>query len=374
MKEALVLGTLAGQVDAIEALKARGVQTHACGHVQRGPGVEAADEFHLVDITDVEAVSALAVSIEADLVYSVGSDIAMPTVTAVSEELGLPCFHGVALTDVLRRKQELRVRLARAGLSPVQYASVEPGQPDPAWGVFPAIVKPVDSQGQRGITVVESEAELPAAIATARASAVSGAVIIEELLRGPEVSAHVIVGGGEVLLFLPSDRHVWDGPLIGTPQAHSLPLRAETAVWEEEFRALAEQVVTALGVQDGPLYFQVILTESGPRIVEIASRLDGCHLWRLVKLSTGIDILDAVLGRLLGEPWPNFPQRPQIEPMTLEFLLSPPDDVVTEEYYRANVHPEALYVERQVAVGELPRRTNDVIARVGYEVYGGIPE
>lgn len=372
MKKALILGALAGQVDAVEALRQRGVETHVCAHVQGGPGVGAADYFHLVDITNVEQVTDLARTIGADIVYSVGSDIAMPTVVRVSDELGLPNFHGIELTDLLRRKQEIRLQLQAANLSPVRFVSVPEDGEIPDWDVFPSIVKPVDSQGQRGITIVRAPAELSSAVAAARENSVSGPVIVEEFLEGPEVSAHVIVAEGRVALFLPSDRHVWDGPAVGVPEAHSLPLKEETSAWESQFRTLVEEIITVLGVEDGPLYVQSIFTDKGPRIVEIASRLDGCHLWRLLKLSTGFDLLDAVLGRLLGDDWPQIPETIEARPMTLEFFLDAPDTVVTTEYVRSVVRDDALLAEVQVAEGEQPRRTNDVVARIGYQVHEGI--
>lgn len=371
MKKALILGALAGQVDAIEVLKARGVETHACGHVAKGPGVEAADDFHMADITDFEEVLQLAKQLEVDLVYSVGSDIAMPTVVHVSERLGLPHFHGVQLTDLLRRKQALRDRLDVAQLSPVRYAAVAPSAPVPEWDTYPCIVKPVDAQGQRGISIVASPEDLVAAVELARSSSVSGPVIIEEYLVGPEVSAHVLVKDGEVQLFLPSDRHVWVGPMVGVAEGHSLPLRPETAKWEQEFRQLVESIVAELGVREGPLYVQTIFTETGPKIVEIASRLDGCHLWRLIKMSTGIDLMDTLLGRLLGDPWPELPAQFPIEPMTLEFFLDSPDAETSEEKLHAQAHERAIFVQAQLEDGR-PRRTNDVVARLGYQIYPGI--
>jgi biotin carboxylase len=371
VKTALILGTLPGQVDAIEALRRRGLAVHACGHERVGPGVAAADAFHQVDITDVEAVRRLAEEVSADLVYSVGSDIAMPTVVAVSESLGLPHFHGSALTAVLRDKRALRTRLAEAGLSPVRHRAAAPGEAVPDWDVYPAIVKPVDAQGQRGISVVTDEAGLGPALRTAQAAARSGAAIVEELLEGPEVSAHAYVEGGAVRFFLPSDRHVWDGPMVGVPRAHSVPLSTATASAREAIRGLVGACVQALGVADGPLYFQMILTAEGPRVVEIASRLDGCHLWRLIDLATGFDLLDAVLGRLLGEPWPDAPVEPAAEPMTLEFFLGSPDDVVPADYLARTAKDDALFVDLQVAPGEVPRRVNDVVARLGYEIYRG---
>lgn len=369
VNRALILGGLAGQVDAINALQARGVQTFACGHERKGPGVEAADEFFVADITDVDEVRALAEKLKVDLVYSVGSDIAMPTVVEVSEALGLPVFHGSALTHILRRKEELRKVLDQAGLSPVAYEHVGP-QDTTRWETFPCIVKPVDAQGQRGISILTDGRELASAIELAKAASTSDDAIIEELLIGPEVSAHVLVRDGQVALVIPSDRHVWVGGLEGIPRAHSMPLSPETRSAEGEIRALVTQVVAALNVVEGPLYFQMIITESGPRIIEIASRLDGCHLWRMIRESTGYDLLDDVLGMLMGEPV-QAPTELDAKPTTLRFYLDSPDVVADQTYRDATQFRDAEYVEWQLENGDVPRRTNPVVARLGYEVFQG---
>lgn len=371
VKRALVLGALAGQVDAIAALRARGIETHACGHERKGPGVDAADGFHLADITDPAAVQRLAEELDVDLVYSVGSDIAMPTVVAVSEALGLPHFHGAELTRVLRRKEEIRRVLDNAGLSPVRYAHVGSGE-RAAWEVFPCIVKPVDAQGQRGITVVQAAAELPAAVATAQAASTSDDAIIEEYLIGREVSAHVIVEGGVAALVIPTDRYVWEGPLTGVPEAHSMPLRPETASAEAAIHELIDAVVVALGVQDGPLYVQMMVTSAGPRVIEIASRLDGCHLWRMIRESTGYDLLDDVLGRLCGEAW-RAPRELEAAPTTLRFILDTPGTRATQAYRAEHRSPDATFVEWQLEPGDLPRETNPIVARLGYEIVPGVP-
>lgn len=369
MKKVLILGALAGQVDAIDSLRARGVEVHAAGHVSRGPGVTVADKFHKVDITDIEAVTAMAQDEAFDVVYSVGSDIAMPTVTAVSEELGLPHFHGSALTKVLRQKELMRDALRNLPSGSVAYASLAPGAGIPDWSTYPAIVKPDDSQGQRGITVVHSLHELDQAITLARENSRSGVVLIEELLDGPEVSVHVVVEEGEVRFFMPTTRFVWAGPLVGIPRAHGIPFDDPQAV--RQLRTLVDECVAALGVVEGPLYFQTFVTPRGPRVVEIASRLDGCHLWRMIREATGFDLLDAVLGRLLGDPWPDFKMAETMDPMTLEFFLDDPDVVVTPEYKRNAEHQNARHIEWHVGDFEAPRRTNDVVARLGYQIYPG---
>lgn len=364
-RRALILGTLAGQVDAMTSLQNAGWEVHACGHEAAGPGVDAADAFHLVDLLDVEAVVALCEKERIDLCYSVGSDIAMPTVARVNERLGLPGFHDVETTEILHRKPLLRSFLDEHNLSPVRSRAVRSAGEGVGFDL-PAIVKPSDSQGQRGITIVRDEDAMPEAIEMAVAASRSGVAIIEEFLDGPEVSAHVVVVNGRIELIIPSDRIVWDGPMVGIPAAHVVPASFLTAATTSAVEDLIGNVVAALGVVNGPLYFQMILTADGPRIVEIAPRLDGCHLWRLLLAHTGFDLMAALFtlladGEWVGpEPWSDTPSH------TLGFFLGDPAQPFAPEAHPAPGGGEIAHLELQVEPGERPRAINDVVARLGY--------
>jgi biotin carboxylase len=365
-KSALILGTLAGQVDAIELLKSKGWRVYACGHRRDGPGVDAADDFFLVDILDVEAVTALADRLQVDIVYSVGSDIAMPTIARVNERLGLPSFHNVGITDTLQRKDLLRQALDSAGLSPVQHRKLTSVRDLEGFTAYPAIVKPSDSQGQRGITIVETPEEAIEVVETALGFSNSGTAIIEEWLDGPEISVHVFAVDGRVRFFLPSDRHVWSGDMIGVASGHTIPAYALDSSARAAVRTLVQDFVTSLNVETGPLYFQMIVTEHGPRIIEVASRLDGCHLWRLIEQNTGFNLMSACFDVLAGEPWVDPEMHDAGTTDVLGFHLGPPGQPFHLSDYLLPDEPAMTFQEIQVADGELPRDVNGVISRLGY--------
>jgi biotin carboxylase len=350
-------------------LRSRGWRVYACGHRPEGPGVEAADKFFLVDILDVDAVEALCRRTRVDLVYSVGSDIAMPTVAAVSERLGLPSFHDLATTELLHQKVELRRFLDRAGLSVVAHRRLQGIDDLDGFAAYPAIVKPSDAQGQRGIAVVADRAEAERAVPAALDESASRTGIIEEWLDGREISVHVFIVDGEVRFSLPSDRHVWEGPLTGIPAGHRLPSRWLSEGARVEVEDLIEAVVHELGIGTGPLYFQLKLTtRGGPRIIEIAPRLDGCHLWRLIEQHTGFNLLDACFDLLAGEGWTDPLPWSDDPGHTLWFLLTDP----SVAFHRADHPPPpgavVVYEELQVAEGGLPRDTNGIVARAGYRI------
>jgi biotin carboxylase len=369
-RRALILGTLPGQLDAVEALHADGWTVFTCGHRTQSARDVAADGFHLVDLLDADAITDLARHLEVDLVYSVGSDIAMPTVADVSARLGLPGFHGEKTTRILHRKDLLRTFLDQAGLSPVVYRLLRTTGDLAAFDAYPAVVKPADSQGQRGITLVADEEAARRALPTALAASPTGNAVLEEYLAGPEISVHVVVVDGSVRLFVPSDRHVWQGPLVGVPAAHTLPSAALDVATERDLRELVRRFVAELDITNGPLYLQVKLTAAGPRIIEVAPRLDGCHLWRLVRTHTGFDLLRAVLRLLTGEPWEDPAPWDDTVAHTLRFHLATPGRPFHAADHRTSGEI-VLHEEFHVPEGALPRDTNGLVARVGYVIVEG---
>lgn len=365
-KRVLILGTLHGQAEAMDALKDIGWTVYSCGYKREGPGVAAASEFFLVDILDVDGVADLATKLEVDCVYCVGSDIAMPTVAAVSERLGLPLFHNSEITDTLHRKVRLRSFLASHNLSRVQYCMARTAGDLEGFDHYPAIVKPTDSQGQRGIAKVASREEAERALPLAVQASPTGTAIVEEWLEGNEISVHVVVVSGEVRLFLPSDRYTWQGSAIGIPRAHGLPSRWLTDETAALVRKLVDEFVHCLQIQTGPLYFQLILTSSGPRIVEVAPRLDGCHLWRLIYERTGFNLLTAMFGLLVDGNWQD-PSLPELKSThVLNFHLAEPKTEFHAADFPSRTSGRLCYEEYQLEEGQIAIGTGSPVVRAGY--------
>ena len=90
--------------------------------------------------------------------------------------------------------------------------------------------------------------------------------VLDQGPRPPELERVTIPEGLTVSEILPrlADPETGRRVMVGT-------LRDATA---ERARDLVERVVTALQVRTGPLYFQLILTDDGPRIVEIADIME----------------------------------------------------------------------------------------------------
>lgn len=301
MRKALILGTGSAQYDAIKVLKELGWWVIGCSYRHEGRGLELLDQFELVDIRDHGAVEQLGRREGIELLYSVGSDLAMLAIAAVAPRLGLPTFVSYDTARRMNNKLHYRDMLTAHGLSPVLYRRISGRADLEGWTHFPAIVKPADNQGSRGVFRANSMADVLAGLDDSLRQSRSGDAIIEEFLDGAELSVNAFVLDSEVIFNEVSDRLVVPGSPKGIfPRGHGVP--SEWCVGEDlrQTKEMVERAIAVTGIQSGPVYFQVRLSDDGPRILEATPRLDGCHVWRILKMVYGADLLDASFKWLTG--------------------------------------------------------------------------
>jgi phosphoribosylamine-glycine ligase len=370
-KTILVLGTNAGQADLIRHMKDRGWRVIGASPVKGEPGQAFCDVVEAVNIVDLDALEAVVERHKPDLIYSISSDVAMKSVVALSERVGLPHFYDSAFIDLLDDKAALRGFLTEHDLGPVPYRKLASAAEAAGWDTFPCMVKPTDAQGQRGVVRVDRAADLAPAIAAAVGFSRSSQAIVEGFLDGVEISCNVLVCGGEVKMKVLSERLVHGPHALGVPRGHLVPCDAVSEDNQRAALALVDGIIAALGSRDGVLYFQMIVTPEGPRVVEIAPRLDGCHMWRLIRAAEGADLIAMAMDCLTGEGTPEqLPgggegdrQRPIAELMFQQMAPGQPFSAAAFP-----VPEDAIYHEYRYDAGQDVRPVNGTLEVVGYYV------
>ncbi|MBP1857794.1 ATP-grasp domain-containing protein [Rhizobium herbae] len=365
-KTALVLGTNAGQADLIRYLKTAGWRVVGCSPIVGEVGQQFCDAVEHVNIVDLDALEAVARKHSVDIIYSISSDVAIKSVVALSERMGLPHFFDSAFIDLLDNKAALRAFLTQHDLSPVPFRHVATVQDAAGWSAFPCVVKPVDGQGQRGVVKVSNPVELADAVNQALEISRSKKAIVEAYLDGVEVSCNVLICDGKTQLKVLSERLVHKGLALGLPAGHLIPPVHVSARHQEEALALVDAIIAKMQIKAGVLYFQMIITEGGPRVVEIAPRLDGCHMWRLIKASYGADLVqmtvDCLTGKSVGKVAPEY-SGPNME---LMFQQMPPGG--NFDRMKFPKPDNFAYHEYRYKDGEAVRAVNGTLEVVGYYV------
>ena len=290
----LVLGAGPAQLGLLEAARAHGVWTAVCDRDPAAPGLRLADRRCIVSIEDEPAVERLAGALELDGVIAPASDRAVAVAARIAARLDLP--HpltpetAVLATSRLRRRE----RLAEAGVPQPRWEVVTGDEPRLE---LPVVVKPPDGPGRHGLTPVRDPAELPAAFAAARAASRSGAVLVEELVEGPEVTVSGFAVDGELATLAVSDAVYDESAPFGIPTAHVWPSPHAGPAAE-----VARRAVEALGIDHGPTHVRLRLSGGGPEVIDVAPRLGDGHDAELVEAVTGVDLDRLALAAALGEP------------------------------------------------------------------------
>ncbi|NHA66689.1 ATP-grasp domain-containing protein [Phycicoccus flavus] len=361
----LVLGAAAVQEDAVHAARALGLNVLVCARAADGPAAAAADEFLATDILDVDALERLMRERSVGLVYSVGSDLAMPVVGELAARLGVPALAPREVAATCNDKGAMRRALAGTPAA-LPFQELRAGEPVRRSVPLPCIVKPVDAQGQRGVSLVTDEDRFAAAVEAARAHSRTGGAIAERYVGGTEISVNGYLVDGSLVFVLASDRVVWP-QYTGLIHKHVVPATTVSAGGPGTGRAVADllaAVCARIGITQGPVYAQMKVEDGVPHVVEVTPRLDGCHMWQLIRLATGIDLLDVTLRHLVLDEPPAIGPAPAPHPVELEFVCQEPGsaapvieplpgDLVTRSYYRP---------------GDLVRPVNGRHEKIGYRV------
>lgn len=359
----VILGIGSAQVDAIQYCKNNGWEVHGLSYRGEGPGEPLVDYFSLIDITDSARVIEYTKSIDADIVYSVGSDVAMSTVGLVGLTCALPYFVDANKATLLQRKGDLRRFLTTTGINPITYMVGKELNDFTSWNLYPAIIKPFDSQGQRGIYTLCHSDDIRRYFTVAKEHSSCGHVIIEEYIDGPEVSVNAFVRDGRVEDLIISDRFVVNDMPGGIVSGHRIP-SIHTDIIQDKVAVLANKCISALEICNGPVYMQMKIQDDDVFIIEITPRLDGCHLWRLIKYKYGIDLLDKTFSLLADKPYAAS-VNPNDGTWLLHFDLQRPGTQFATHSQKQNVIYECNYYND----GDIVRPINGHLEKTGYKIF-----
>ena len=303
--------------------------------VDRNPealGLEAADIGEVVDFMDVEAVVDVGRRHAVEGVLTVSADRAVPVVAAVADRLGLPGI-GTETAHLMTNKIAMRRALGEAGVPQPRFAalrSVLDGRAALDHVALPAVLKPADSGGQRGVFRLDSEDDLDRHLHAALVESQTEEAIVERYHEGLELNGLAVARDGEVTVLTLSDRLRPPGVGFGVGWIHVYPASIYADALEEAGRVAAHSV-RALGLENGVAFPQLLVTEDGEvLVIEVAARIPGGQMADLARHAVGIDLVEIALRQALGDEVPDDLVQPRFQqPLAIRFLTSTPGPLPT---------------------------------------------
>ena len=323
----LFVGAGRHQRRALARLKELGARVVAVDRNPDAPGFGIADVGEAVDFGNVGAVTEVGRRHGVSGVMTFAADRAVPVVAGVAEALGLPGI-GTEAAHVMTNKIAMRRRLADAGVPQPRFAAVRNVRDirGAAAAVgFPAVLKPADSAGQRGLFLVKSVDDVERHLHAALVQSTDEEAILESYHPGLEVNGLLVARGGEVTVVTLSDRRRPPGAGFGVAVAHVYPSTLFGDALAEVER-VGRATVHALGLRDGIAYPQVIWGNDGvARLIEVAARIPAGQMDSVARYGVGVDLIEVALRQTLGDPVPDKLVEPsQQQPMAISFLTAGP--------------------------------------------------
>ena len=305
MKKILLLGGSAQQIVAIKTAQKLGYYTVLCDYLPDNPGQYEADKFYLVSTTDKDAVLEVARNEQVVGVLAYASAPAAPTAAYIAEKLGLSGapYHSV---ETLCNKDQFRKFLIENGFSTPKakgYASAEDALKEKENFEFPIIIKPVDSSGSKGATVLQTEDGLKNALDFAFSFSRCHRIIVEHFIEKKHpylIGGDVFIENGKIVLWglLNCHRDNCVNPLV--PVGKSYPLQLE----DEDIQHVKEtlsSMVEKLRISNGSMNVELVVDKSN-RVwpIDVGPRSGGNMIPDLLGDMFGVDIAEMSVKAAMG--------------------------------------------------------------------------
>ncbi|MDC7233466.1 MAG: ATP-grasp domain-containing protein [Spirochaetales bacterium] len=310
-----VLGGGPAQLNLIRRLQELGHQVAVSDINPRSPGLELADFASAASSFDAVAVERDARVFGSQALVTLGTDQPVLTAALVSEKMGLPYFLSPRQAALVTNKRDMKQMFVKEGIPTVPFRLLEAGFQDSELEglTFPLIIKPLDSQGQRGVLKVHSTDEIRDHFDELLSFSREQQILAEEYYPSDEITISGWVYRGTLHIFSITDRvTVENDPYMGVCVSHRYPSLFHQS--RDELEELSRTICGAVGLQEGAVYFQILGGKKGFLINEIACRLGGAYEDEFLPGLCGADPLQLLIEQttLPGYNWNHPEEMPSV--------------------------------------------------------------
>jgi len=300
-KKIAVIGANLPLIHHYKRAKELGYEIHSFAWQKDAVCKKYADFFYPISFVEKELILAHCQRIDIDGITSFTLESALPTVNYISNSLNLE-GNPPECVDFTSNKHSMRRRLQKLKIKIPEFALIENESTllKKKW-LFPLIVKPVDSGGSRGISLVYNLTDLIFAYRRSLSFSKLGLVLVEQYIEGREFSVEYISYRG-IHYFLSITDKITTGEPYFVELEHHQPAFI-TPEEQNKIMKVTEKTLDSLCIYSSASHTELKMTDKGDiYVIEMGARMGGDMIAHpLVYLSTGYDFLEGVLQLSTGD-------------------------------------------------------------------------
>lgn len=298
----LILGGSNSQLNMIKRAKEKGCHVIVSDYYPDAPGKAFAHDCEMTSTFDVEGNIEVARKYNIDGIMTLGTDQPVYTVAKVAQVCNLPAVIDVNTAKAVTNKKIMKKIFCDNNIPTVKHKLLrEDFHDDQLEDMrFPVVVKPQDSQGQRGVYKLEKLEDIHKVFKDVLSFSREKEILVEEFYPSDEITVSGWVVDDEVYIISIIDRISYkDETRIGICIGHHFPSKYMRKYFNEIVK-ITKHIVKSFEIHNGPIYFQMLVGEEGIKVNEIACRIGGAYEDQYLLRATGVDSLGMLIDATLG--------------------------------------------------------------------------
>jgi len=293
----MVLGGGNCQLNLIKRAKERGHFIILIDYLKNPVG-RAFSDIHLrISTFDKGKILLAAIDNRIEGIITLGTDQPILVCAYIAMKLNLHFYIDELIALNVTNKRFMKQKFIDNHIPTVKYVLIKKDFSDKELDniSFPIILKPVDSQGQRGIFKLYSIDEIREKIDITLSYSRDNVVLIEEFYKNDEITVNGWIDNGHFTMISVVDRvTIKDKDSVGVCLCHNYP-SIYLNKYYNEINRLTLKIIKSFNICNGPIYFQYLVGEDGIKVNEIAMRIGGAYEDITIPILSNIDILDLLL-------------------------------------------------------------------------------
>ncbi|MDO4344211.1 MAG: ATP-grasp domain-containing protein [Eubacteriales bacterium] len=330
MKKIMILGASYSLLPLIDAAKRLGYSTVVTSIPGNYPGFSVADEVCYADITNPAEVLEAARKHQVSGIATCSMDVGLRSQGYTATQMGL-CGPSWEAVQKCTNKYEMKKAFVKAGVNTaafVQVRSLEELKEVLEKMCFPVMIKAVDQMGSRGIFRCDTREDALRFYPQTMVATKQDYCIVEEFLEGTIFGVEAMVENGRLVYVLPVSTLLHEGnPPF--PMGHAVPW-VKGQPFAEKVRKQVELAVQALGTDNCPMNFDMMLKDGEIYIIEGTARAGATGLSQQVGMYFGVNYYEMIVRLSMGEEVSSYFQQPPRVCSEVRLLEAKKEGIVEE--------------------------------------------
>lgn len=323
-KTAMVLGGTNPHIDLLEKLKCRGFRTVLVDYLDNPPAKEFADKHIRESTLDFDRVLDIAQANKPDLVISSCVDQANSVCCYVAEKLKLPHPYSFETSKDATDKGRMKELFKKGGVPTSDFEVRSSLDFIPPSIEYPLVVKPVDANSSKGVHKVDNDCELKQYSRLAMGYSRAGRIILEKYCPGEEIQVDCMAVDGRASVLMTRGKRPQSARGLELNSKGSIVPAMLSGEEISQIGDIAQLICESFSLRNTPFFFQAKVYDGRVSVIEFAPRIGGGLSSKLIKIVTGVDILDCSIDSyLLDSMSPVAPRRTDKMFATLLLYMKP---------------------------------------------------